>query len=387
MAVSTTTFKASITLSSPSALVENILTELGPFIKFDLKSTINGVEQTFGTFSIESYNSSTNVITTAVSTVSIGALSQANSGSGKKLVFKNILRLDSSDPNTIDAAYILKKLKVTNYDEDDIPYSKEFNISAYDGGLKVATTTTNYEENDFVISPTSEYEVSVEPDQRASINPAIQLLDYLTNKKYGKGLDIDKDIDLESFKIAAQVCDTQSDVTIISTENATVGAVYRYIASGRLLFEGTVRSATLRSVGGTTYYEIVFTDVIGKLGYKWTNWRVFSAGDIYWHAGKVYIAGSAGTITTTPTGSGAISSLSLTKVGGGTLPISITDGYTSSGNAIVKKFTNATEGFNSPGYSLYDSDDVKYWKYLGWDEPEQRFATRHQNHIKNNQEN
>ena len=376
--VNNSTYKGSITLSSPTALVESILTELAGFIKFDLKSTINGVEQTFGTFTVESYNSSTNVITTVASWNSISALTEANSGSGKKLVFKNVLRLDSSDPNTVDAAYVGKRLKVTNYDVNDIPFSKEFFISAYDGGLKVATTSTNYEEDDVVISSLSDYVVKVDADQRVSINPAIQLLDYLTSNRYGKGLDINKDIDLDSFKVAAQICDTQSDVTIISTQSVTVGDVYRYTASGRLLFEGTVKSRTLRSVGGTSYYEIVFTNVIGKLGYKWNNWRTYTAGDIYWHTGKVYIAGSTGTITTTPTGSGAISSLSLTKVGGGSLSVSITDGYTSSGNPIVKSYTNATEGFNSPGYSLYDSDDVKYWKYLGWDEPEQRYATRHQ---------
>jgi hypothetical protein len=375
--VSNSTNKGSITLSSPSALVENILTELGGFIKFDLKSTINGVEQTFGTFTVESYNSSTNVITTVASHASIATLTQAKSGSGKELIFKNVLRLDSTDPNTIDAAYLGKRLKVTNY-LNDIPYSKEFIISAYDGGLKVATTSTNYEEDDVVISSLSDYVVKVDADQRVSINPAIQLLDYLTSNRYGKGLDINKDIDLDSFKVAAQICDTQSDVTIISTQPATVLDKYTYTASGRLLFEGTVKSSTLRDVGGTSYYEIIFTNVIGKLGYKWNNWRSYTAGDIYWHVGKVYIAGSTGTITTTPTGSGALTSLSLTKVGGGTLAISITDGYTSSGNPIVKSFTNTTEGFNSPGYSLYDSDDVKYWKYLGWDESEQRYVTRHQ---------
>ena len=375
--VNNSTNKGSITLSSPPTLVESILTELAGFIKFDLKSTINGVEQTFGTFTVESYNSSTNVITTVASHLSISPLTEAKSGSGKKLVFKNVLRLDSSDPNTIDAAYIGKRLKVTNY-INDIPFSKEFIISAYDGGLKVATTSTNYEEDDVVISSLSDYVVKVDADQRVSINPAIQLLDYLTSKRYGKGLDINKDIDLDSFKVAAQICDTQSDVTIISTQPATVLDKYTYTASGRLLFEGTVKSSTLRDVGGTSYYEIIFTNVIGKLGYKWNNWRSYTAGDIYWHVGKVYIAGSTGTITTEPTGSGALTSLSLTKVGGGTLAISITDGYTSSRNPIVKSFTNTTEGFNSPGYSLYDSDDVKYWKYLGWDESEQRYVTRHQ---------
>ena len=30
------------------------------------------------------------------------------------------------------------------------------------------------------------------------------------------------------------------------------------------------------------------------------------------------------------------------------------------------------------GYSLYDCDEVRYWKYLGWESWEQRWVTRHQ---------
>ena len=38
--------------------------------------------------------------------------------------------------------------------------------------------------------------------------------------------------------------------------------------------------------------------------------------------------------------------------------------------------------FTAAGYSLYDSDDCKYWKYLGWESPDQRWVTRHQtNHV------
>ena len=31
-----------------------------------------------------------------------------------------------------------------------------------------------------------------------------------------------------------------------------------------------------------------------------------------------------------------------------------------------------------PTYSLYDSDYVKYWRYLGWEDQRQSWATRHQ---------
>ena len=55
-------------------------------------------------------------------------------------------------------------------------------------------------------------------DRRTSTNPAIQLLDYLTNTRYGKGLNIQEDLDLESFKKAARDCDTGSEVTVVSSK-------------------------------------------------------------------------------------------------------------------------------------------------------------------------
>ena len=51
-------------------------------------------------------------------------------------------------------------------------------------------------------------------DVRVSTNPAMQLLDYLTSPRYGRGLDRDKDIDLSSFYAAARQCDTRSNVSI-----------------------------------------------------------------------------------------------------------------------------------------------------------------------------
>ena len=70
----------------------------------------------------------------------------------------------------------------------------------------------------------------------------MQLLDYLTSTRYGKGLDIEKDLDLASFKEVARACDTQSDVTLMfpSSVSLTKGDVYRYPETGDLLWKGTV---------------------------------------------------------------------------------------------------------------------------------------------------
>ena len=52
-----------------------------------------------------------------------------------------------------------------------------------------------------------------------SNNPALCLLDYLTNIKFGRGLTVDE-IDLESFYHAAEICDT-----IVATDRITAGKV------------------------------------------------------------------------------------------------------------------------------------------------------------------
>ena len=46
------------------------------------------------------------------------------------------------------------------------------------------------------------------------------------------------------------------------------------------------------------------------------------------------------------------------------------------GNKIIKGWSGTYPG--GSGYSLYDADDVKYWRMCGWDEHAQTSATRHQ---------
>ena len=48
------------------------------------------------------------------------------------------------------------------------------------------------------------------------------------------------------------------------------------------------------------------------------------------------------------------------------------------GNPIVKSFESNSSTFQNSGYSLYDADHVKYWRYVGWSEQDQRYASRHQ---------
>ena len=256
-------------------------------------------------------------------------------------------------------------------------------------------------------------------DLRVSINPAMQLLDYLTNRRYGKGLDIDKDIDLESFKAAARKCDERSDVTLINhkyvgqlQEGATYALYLNDDTTSRLLWQGTIKEIKTNNVRvgnyntqsnwvqnlnsshftvETTTEEVVFTNCIGKLIHKWNDWKVWTLGDILYHDGKIYnpvvnaaipdfaslsAYGAAGfadeyfnLIKTSGSGPG-IFKPHVSSPGSNHRTIAET-------NPLVKSL-GKTGRYDASGYSLYDSDNVKYWKLCGWDEHSQYQVTRHQ---------
>ena len=246
-------------------------------------------------------------------------------------------------------------------------------------------------------------------DRRVSNNPALQLLDYLRSKTYGKGLTDDL-LNLESFREAARACDQQSKVTVISCPNdgpndvplpnVSVGDVYKYEANNTLFFQGTVENVETLTYGAPgetakTYKQYTFTDVIGKLGRKWYSYTNYLAGEIVWSlAGNATVVGTSGTISqpggtlpqaTYDPASGIInrtSSISLSKVSGNpssalAIDLNTNKIYGTTGNPIVKKISQEGTSLTS-GYDLYDACEVRYWKYLGWEDRTQRFATRHQ---------
>ena len=267
---------------------------------------------------------------------------------------------------------------------------------------------------DFTLAPTSaaglgggtrvadKIDILTKPDNRITINPAMQLLDYITNKRYGKGLDLEKDIDLDSFKTVARLCDTRSDVSIIFPSNASisVGDVYRYDDdgdnTGNTVWQGTV-STISSNIGysGGTYKEVTFTSCIGKLGHKWFDWKGYNPGDLLWEpfTGRFWINTETTFKTVTvPSSNGAFGqSITLYRVGSGSGASSLnpyvgsfasqganasTGSVSFEGNPFIKSWSGT--GFTVNGYSLYDADDVKYWRYLGWQSQNQREVTRHQ---------
>ena len=133
-------------------------------------------------------------------------------------------------------------------------------------------------------------------------------------------------------------------------------------------------------------------NVLGKIVTRWADWKIFADEDLYYHNGRLYEhSGSASTVST-PAASGSPNfktSLTITKVSGSgssTLAVDINrnsdatyhNRHTFEGDPVVKTYSST--GYTS-GYSLYDSDDVKYWRYLGWESQNQRHVTRHQTNV------
>lgn len=248
-------------------------------------------------------------------------------------------------------------------------------IIAYDGTTRIATIDTIW-----TSIPRANDTVNIYPryaDKRVSINPAIQTTDYMTSKTYGRGLEIGKDINLPSVITTANKCDTKSNVSVGSNGSATVGAVYKYPATGNIIWQGTVSSSV---VGKFASNIVTFTNVIGKLTNKWNSWKTWTVGQIVYNGTNVYRVDSAGIKVTAPThtsgttnGLTYISSMTLTKVSG----IGSNLVLPTTGNPVFDE----RDGRKIAGYSIYDSDDIDYWRLCGWDEHAQRYVTRYQTNI------
>jgi hypothetical protein len=249
-------------------------------------------------------------------------------------------------------------------------------IVGYNGTTRIVTIDGIW---DFI--PSNSDTVRIYPkyaDSRVSTNPAIQTLDYITSPSYGKGLDIYKDLDLPSWLDAARKCDTRSDVTVLISSGAPViGSVYRYTNSaGKIIWQGKVASI----LGN----YVTFTDVLGKLTNKWNSWKTFNKDEILYNvAGSLYkvtsdpgaVISTEPTSTTTPSGLVTLSSLTLSLASGsGSFTLGVN---TSSGNPVQ----GIKNGQKISGYSIYDCDDINYWKVSGWDEHAQRYATKNQCNI------
>ena len=308
------------------------------------------------------------------STVTIDNITQFPSNTAiTQLTVKNAIFL-STNASGVDDTYNEMEITVTQI-RNGIPYIQKRQIIDYDGGTKCAFVDSPWDW-EYPLTVVDTYKLGSIGDRRVTLNPAMQLLDYMTNERYGKGLDIDVDIDIEKFKQAAKECDTRSNVTVVfSSGNFTEEQKWKYPATGDIQWQGTVD--LVESVGGKV--QVTFKDVVGKLGLKWNDHRLFANNELYWYDGCAYLASGIGAVTTKPTGSGKETGVSLYLSTNNTISRAIDiSTEAANGNPLIKKYSTVTTSFTASGYSLYDSDDVKYWKYLGWDNASQRNVTRHQ---------
>ena len=303
--------------------------------------------------------------------------------STNKVVINNLNYSGSSTPSNInltpatvfDFSNIAKVAAVTNTAEivgcilEIIETGEEREITGFNASTNMVTIFSP-----FITPPSSGHTFNIKgrgSDKRTSINPAIQTIDILTSKLYGKGLSVNTDIALDTVKTAALICDTRSDVSLSLASGTTVkqNDIYKITkADGTHLASGRV---TADVTNGTV---IKFDEVSGKFLRGYQNYIKYNVGDILYQTVsgvqrfyRVTIAGYKNTVpshtTGTTNGLQHISAPALTKVSGnGSSPASI---------------TLASNG-TIPLYSLYDSDFVKYWRYLGWEENRQWCVTRHQ---------
>lgn len=331
--------------------------------------------QTFSSAIMSGTASATSLVSNYPYSVYFTEANSVLSGGNTYLASKNTVRLPASASATNDfyKGYLIEITRYNSVTGKSLVQVGE--VIGYVGGTtQIATIDGIW---DFI--PVSTDSVRIFPkyaDSRVSINPAIQALDYITSKTYGKGLDPYKDLDLPSWMEAGRKCDTTSDVTVlISSGTPVIGDVYRYTnAAGKIIWQGTVSSFTGN--------YITFTKVLGKLTNKWNSWKTFNLQEIVYNiTGSLYTVTAAGvfptepTSTTTPAGLTALSSLSLTRAAG-TGSVSLGVNITS-GNPVQ----NIRNGQKISGYSIYDCDDINYWKVSGWDEHAQRYVTKNQSNV------
>ena len=363
------------TFSSPSTQLQQAV-GMSDYVTIvdnaDLAGSVAAIIDTMG--STFEFTNASGVLTGIGGATGASALS-----STAKVIIKDCVQLSSS-ANATDDAYNGMDIELTRQYDDNSTHVQRYKIIDYDGGQRIAKVDRPF---DSVALPQAgdTFKILNRGDKRVSLNPALQLVDYLTSERYGRGLDVTEDLNVDAFKQAAVDCDTRSDVTMLLTNtNVAKDAVYKLLDSnGKLRFQGTVKDTPLPvTVGGTTYDQVTFTSVIGKVARKWNDYTSYEDAEYVWHDTKIYEKSGAGVLATAPSGTSS-SVNSLTKVSGtGPSTIAINVSLSSfEGNPIVKKYNSSTTTFGT-GYSLYDADMVKYWRYMGWDSPSQSQVTRHQ---------
>jgi len=331
----------------------------------------------------QNFNSNTNTLTN-VGGIPDPILPADSDGTPvfEKIFLKNAIRFPSGTGTVLEGSTII----LSRFNSNNIPYTQERTIIDWipDATNPVAIVDIAWDAG-YHPSTGDKYQIRTPKDKRISLNPAMQLLDYLTSIRYGKGLSLQEDIDLETFKSAAVACDTRSDVTMVIKNEGNLpvmGKEYHRRYAGRTFWRGEVSKIV---PVGADYYVVTFTDCMGKIVQKAQDYKQYFDGALVWLSdaltGTTLVrlngAGFIGANFTAISGTAGISIEAVDHVAPNLTVDSGEAGLSADGNPIVKNI-DSQQGFTGSGYSLYDSDNIKYWRMVGWDSPDQRNVTRHQ---------
>ena len=346
-------------------------TSAGAFIKLNLSLELDGVAANIPA-DIKRIISDTSTATESSGNITLAGVSTSD--------FDTVV--DSTEVSTFIA--ILNKIKLSTNANlsavSDYYKDKQAFITKVDSNgnkIEITRTITGYDPTNRILTISPDFAISEVPDSsdtvvilgtpegqdiRPTNNFALMLLDYLRSKRYGAGLRLDSKLNKDSFLQSARVCDTRSDITLTATDPGGLapGQVYTYAPNSVFKWRGTIKAVTISGSNAT----IVFGDCIGKLTHKFSKINSREINDIVWDEGgsQTSLITSAGLQTTITSNASSITTFSLSS-GPSTLTVA------------------APAGANPVSYSLYDSDFVTYWKYIGWDSPDQRWVTRHQGNI------
>ena len=332
--------------------------------------------QTFGSAIISGPVSATSVVSAYPHSTYVPEVNAIIGAGTTFLASDNTVRLPStaSSANDFYKGYLLEITRYNSTTGKSLVQIEE--VKGYNGANRVITIDGIWD-----FTPVTTDTIRIFPkyaDGRVSINPAIQTLDYITSTTYGKGLNPYSELNLPSWLETARKCDTRSDVTVLTSTVPIVNDVYSYTnTAGKTIWQGKVDSYNI--VPGVGTY-ITFTDVIGKLTNKWNSWKTFKEKEIVYNTtGSLFVVTAEGVFptepTTAPAGMASLSSATLNRVSGiGATTLSL---VTTAGNPVQGR----KNGQKISGYSVYDCDDINYWKISGWDEHAQRYATKNQCNI------
>jgi hypothetical protein len=218
-------------------------------------------------------------------------------------------------------------------------------------------------------------------DLRAVTNTTLQLLDYMKDPRYGKNLDVNNDVDLASFISSAKLCEVRGTLTLgTRTTGITVGDYYKLAdGSGNHLGSGRVKS--------TSTNKVTFDNLSGKFLRLYGNHIAYADDEyIITDEGRLYQKSGAGYVSAKPTHesgtSGGVtyispSDVTINSVVNKIASFNLTKESGSGPSSLVVDAAGGPAAI-APSYSLYDSDFVKYWRYMGWEHHKQCFVTRHQ---------